>query len=123
MRTLHLAAVLAALLGLLGGTLHADISARADLDLAGLADCVADSGAVYYGAHWCPYCRKQNAFFGEHADRLPYVECYDGPKSGGKNAACDSAGVRGFPTWQFAGGERRSGALSPAELAAATGCY
>lgn len=91
-------------------------------DLGALAQCITDSGARYYGAHWCPYCRKQNELFGEHASALPYVECYDGSRSGKMNARCKGVDIVGFPTWVFADGKRRSGAMSPRALAAATGC-
>jgi hypothetical protein len=87
--------------------------------LEGFSECVAESGAVFYGAHWCPYCAKQKQSFGEFADRLPYVECYE-PGSRDKRARC--ADIRRFPTWTFADGSVRTGALSLAALAAATGC-
>ena len=93
-----------------------------EIDLGSLAQCIAESGALFYGAHWCPYCRKQKEYFGEHARALPYVECFDGPKSGGMNSRCTDEGIEGFPTWVFADGKRESGALSPRALAAATGC-
>jgi hypothetical protein len=93
-----------------------------DRDLGALARCVADSGALFYGAHWCPYCRKQNQSFAGHARLLPYVECYDGPKSQGMNARCRSAGIRSFPTWVFADGRRETGLRSPSQLAADTDC-
>lgn len=101
----------------------AEVNVRADLDLADLAECVADSGALYYGASWCPVCKRQNAYFGEHADSLPYVECYDGPKSDGKNQTCEEEDIQGFPTWVFADGRTRGGALTPTQLAGATGCW
>ena len=91
-------------------------------DLASLAQCVRNSGAVFYGAHWCPFCRKQKDSFGEHAGALPYVECYDGPRSDGMNRRCRRAEIKSFPTWVFADGTRKTGAMSPSALAAATGC-
>ena len=93
-----------------------------EIDLGALAQCIAQSGAVFYGAHWCPYCRQQKESFGEHATALPYVECYDGRKSGGMNSRCKGVDIPGFPTWVFADGKHRSGAMSPRALAKATGC-
>ena len=81
--------------------------------------CVADSGAVFYGAHWCPYCAKQKRTFGDHAGRLPYVECYE---PGTRNKLDECADVRRFPTWTFPDGSVRTGALSLAAIARLTGC-
>jgi hypothetical protein len=102
----------------------AAVPAAADerIDLRALAQCVADSGALFYGAYWCPFCRKQKDSFGEHAGALPYVECYDGPRSDGMNRRCRRAEIKSFPTWVFADGTRKTGAMSPSALAAATGC-
>ena len=97
-------------------------AAQDGVDLGALAQCIADSGARFYGAHWCPYCRKQKEMFGSHASSLPYVECYDGPKSEGMNRRCTRERIDGFPTWEFASGERSGGVKSPRALAAATGC-
>lgn len=102
--------------------LLAEVSVESDLDLAELAECIGDSGALYYGAHWCPMCRKQNGYFEQHAGALPYVECYDGARSEGMNDTCREAGVRAFPTWILADGRQLRGARSPLELAAATDC-
>jgi hypothetical protein len=97
-------------------------AAAEKLDLGELAQCIADSGAQFYGAHWCPVCRKQKEYFGAHADALPYVECYDGPKSDGQNETCDDAGIESYPTWVFANGRSATGAFPPRELARKTHC-
>jgi glutaredoxin len=97
-------------------------AARERIDLGALAQCISDSGARFYGAHWCPFCRKQKEYFEGHARALPYVECYDGDKSEGMNSRCKRAHVESFPTWVFADGTVQTGALSPSDLAAATGC-
>ena len=49
--------------------LHVQASERTargpeDPYLRGLAERVADSGAVFYGASWCPHCQEQKAMFG-----------------------------------------------------------
>jgi thiol-disulfide isomerase/thioredoxin len=84
-----------------------------------LAECIKASGAKFYGAHWCGYCRKQKATFGDAAKALPYIECYE---LGTKNKLDKCKEVRGFPSWEFADGKSRRGALSAQALAAATGC-
>ena len=106
----------------LAGPAMAEVNVRTDLDLGELAQCVSDSGAKFYGAHWCPVCLRQNKAFGEHSGDLPYVECYDGSRSEGMNETCRQAGIRSFPTWVLEDGRVASRLLSPAELAAATGC-
>ena len=100
----------------------AEVRIQTHFDLGALARCVSDSGAIFYGAHWCPVCRQQKEAFGEHAASLPYFECYDGPRSAGMNDACAEAGIRGVPTWVFADGRVELGAMSPLELATATQC-
>lgn len=92
------------------------------IDLGELARCIADSGAVFYGAHWCPHCRKQKEYFEGYADALPYVECYDGRKADGKNRRCRRDGIKSFPTWVLPDGSVKTGARAPQKLAADTGC-
>ncbi|MEM7411122.1 MAG: DUF3859 domain-containing protein [Myxococcota bacterium] len=84
-----------------------------------LAQCLTDSGAVFYGAHWCSACKKQKALFGADVDALPYVECEQWITRI-KNRAC--RGVTAYPTWQFPDGSRQSGVFSLAKLAQRSGC-
>jgi thiol-disulfide isomerase/thioredoxin len=100
--------------------LHAPAPARADR-LAEIARCLADRGAVFYGASWCPYCRKQLRAFGNSARFLPYVECSD-PNTRRTRPECRAAGVRSYPTWVFPNGLVVSGSKPPEELAALSGC-
>ena len=93
-----------------------------EIELGDLTRCIRDSGALFYGAHWCPVCAEQKEYFERYAGMLPYVECYDGPKSSGMNARCKSTGIKSFPTWVFRDGQRKSGALEPLELGYETGC-
>jgi hypothetical protein len=94
--------------------------ARAD-GVVDLARCIRESGAVFYGAHWCPYCRKQKQRFGNAAHLLPYVECYD-PGTRNQRAVCAEQNVRSYPTWVFWDGTVRSGNLSLGALAHHTDC-
>ncbi len=93
--------------------------AMAALDIEQFAACLRDSGATFYGAHWCPYCERQNALFGGAQRLLPYVEC-EPPDGDGKRAEC--ADVQSYPTWEFANGSRRSGLQSLDTLAQDSGC-
>jgi len=82
---------------------------------AALAKHLRASGAVMYGAFWCPHCQEQKALFGDAAKDLPYVEC----DPGGINPRpdlCEKAGVKAFPTWVL-GNERREGVQSAQALA------
>jgi len=118
---------LATLVALACGLALAAPSVRADdveidLDLKALAQCIDASGAVFYGAHWCPYCRKQMEAFGKYARYLPYVECYDGPRNEGMNRTCRRADVESFPTWHYPDGRVVTGQKEPITLAIETGC-
>ena len=102
--------------------LHAQASDRTargpeDPYLRGLAERVADSGAVFYGASWCPHCQQQKAMFGASQDRLPYVECSPGGPRGAVASSCLSAGVQTYPTWVFPDGSRLTAVMSVRELA------
>jgi len=83
------------------------------------AECISRSGAIFYGAHWCPHCANQKVDFGKSAHRLPYVECY---KDGTRTKLKQCKEIRGFPTWVFADGSKKSGHLSIETLARRTGC-
>ncbi len=85
---------------------------------AALARHLRESGAVMYGAYWCPHCEEQKALFGDAARDLPYVEC----DPNGVNARpdlCEKAEVKAFPTWVI-GGQRREGVQSLSALADAS---
>ena len=84
-----------------------------------LAKHLARSGAVFYGAYWCPHCQEQKELFGSAAAQLPYVEC-DPKGRNPQTARCEGAGVRVFPTWVF-GTERREGVQRLEDLAKVSG--
>ena len=87
----------------------------------GLAQCITDSGAQFYGAFWCPHCQAQKAMFGKSAKLLPYIECSQ-PDGKGQLQVCIDQNIEGYPTWVFADGSRKSGEHSFAELAEKTNC-
>ena len=67
-----------------------------------LANHLSQSGAVMYGAHWCPHCADQKAMFGDAAAQVPYVEC----DAGGENPQpelCQAKNLQGYPTWEVEG--------------------
>lgn len=86
-----------------------------------LASCIAESGATFYGAFWCPHCNNQKKAFGKSEALLPYVECST-PDGNGQTQACIEAGVESYPTWVLADGTRLSGTQSVEDLARVTEC-
>lgn len=85
------------------------------------ARCLGEKGASFYGAYWCPACNSQKALFGRSKQYLPYIECSN-PGQTTQNRTCTDAGIEGYPTWQFADGERVTAVLPLAQLAEETGC-
>ncbi len=80
-----------------------------------LAECLSASGAVLYGANWCPYTHQQIEAFGDAFTHVNYVECTEQP------SVCDQAGVTSYPTWVI-GGRVQPGLCDLATLAALSGC-
>ena len=85
------------------------------------AQCLTDQGVKMYGAWWCPHCSNQKALFGRAFDNINYVEC-SAPGSRAMNQTCKNAGIEGYPTWEFADGNRLSGEQSLEELGGKTNC-
>jgi hypothetical protein len=89
--------------------------------LDSFATCVKDSGALFYGAFWCPHCAAQKALFGSSAKYLPYIECST-PDGNNQLPICAEAGVEGYPTWKFPDGTVKGGEVSLIDLSTATNC-
>lgn len=85
------------------------------------ATCIADSGATFYGAFWCPHCLDQKRDFGKSSKLLPYVECST-PNRQGQLPVCIDAGIESYPTWELADGERLNGYVPMDILAEKTSC-
>jgi thiol-disulfide isomerase/thioredoxin len=85
------------------------------------AKCLTDKGAKFYGAFWCPHCQAQKKMFGRSAKYLPYVECST-PNGKGQLEVCKEKRIDGYPLWEFADGERKSGEVSVDELSRKTSC-
>ncbi len=85
------------------------------------AQCIADSGATFFGAFWCPHCNSQKDAFGKKATKLlPYQECSTANRQ--QNSLCKEEGIESYPTWEFADGERMTGDLPFITLAEKTSC-
>jgi hypothetical protein len=86
-----------------------------------LAKYLQSSGAVMYGAFWCPHCRRQRELFGREAfGYLNYVECDSrGYKS--RYATCALDGVDGYPSWKFGNGMVRGGEMELYDIANVSG--
>ncbi len=85
------------------------------------AQCIADSGATFFGAFWCPHCINQKAAFGNRAGKLlPYKECSTANRK--QNSLCQEEEIESYPTWEFVDGSRMTGELSFLELSENTGC-
>lgn len=89
--------------------------------LDSFAQCIKDSGAIFYGAFWCPHCQAQKKMFGSSAKLLPYVECST-PDGNGQLDQCKTKDVKNYPTWDFPDGSRTTGEQQLALLAEKTKC-
>lgn len=86
-----------------------------------LAKCMEKKGVKFFGAYWCPACNNQKRIFGNSEKYLPYIECSD-PGQRNQNETCSTAGIEQYPTWEFPGGERSVGIMTPEELSEKTDC-
>jgi hypothetical protein len=118
---LWLAAMVLAVIGLLvGGSLYLG-ARRSSHKLDPFARCLAAKQVKMYGLFWCPHCAEQKKIFGASFQYVPYVEC--GVRgTHGEESVCRLAGVKDFPTWQFADGSRVIGTQQLSLLSAKTGC-
>ncbi len=89
--------------------------------LDAFAQCLAAKQVKMYGAYWCPHCAEQKEMFESSFHYVPYVEC---GVTGSRDEAlvCKDAGIKHFPTWQFADGGREEGTLSLPTLGNKAGC-
>ncbi len=90
-------------------------------ELIPFAKCLADSGAKFYGAFWCPHCQAQKALFGRAVEYIPYIECST-PNTQGQTAICTAEKIESYPTWIFADGTRQVGEVSLVDLSEKTKC-
>ena len=85
-------------------------------ELDSFAQCLAEKGAVMYGADWCPHCENEKKRFGSSFKFIPYVECPDEPQK------CLAAGVEGYPTWIFPDGLKFEGEQGLEKLSEISSC-
>ena len=85
-------------------------------DLVAFAKAIKDSGAIMYGAYWCPHCLAQKELFGDGAKFLPFTEVTDANRQP-KQIAIDQQ-ITSYPTWVFLDGTRLVGEQTLATLSA-----
>lgn len=85
------------------------------------ARCLAEHGAIMYGAFWCEHCREQKEMFEGSFELVHYVECAV-PGSRNQTLVCSTVGIKHYPTWVFPSAEIHEGVLSLQELSQKTGC-
>jgi len=110
-------AVIAAAIGIWYGRRHSGETSVYD----SFARCLTQKNTMMYGLYWCEHCAEQKELFGAAFRLIKYQEC--GVK--GQRAlveTCKSAGVKNFPTWQFADGQRREGVMTMGQLSQMSGC-
>src|SRR5690606_21458805 len=90
-------------------------------DTATLAQCIAASGAKFYGAYWCPHCADQKEMFGDAIQYIDYIEC-DARGENARADVCLANNIQSYPTWIFSDGEWLVGSRSVEELAERAGC-
>jgi hypothetical protein len=86
------------------------------------ARCIATKNAKMYGLYWCPHCADQKREFGASFQYVPYVECASQDDPHQLTAACQAAGVKLFPSWQFGADPPKEGVLSLQDISQKTGC-
>lgn len=83
-------------------SLNSEASSLSEAYEQQLAEHLTETGAVMYGAFWCPHCADQKALFGEAVEALPYVEC-DPEGENAQPQLCQAKDLVGYPTWEVNG--------------------
>ena len=96
-------------------------SEQANGNYDSLAKCLSEKGVKMYGAFWCTHCQNQKKAFGSSWQYIEYVECST-PDGKSQTGECSSAGIRGYPTWDFGNGTRLEGEVSFEQLAKKSSC-
>ena len=117
-RTVRIFAVLALVL-LISSAVPRSTRAANKLDV--YAKCLTAKKAKMYGLYWCPHCADQKEMFGSAFQYINYVEC-GVPGTHQETEECKSAGIKHFPTWEFANASRQEGVLQLDALSKQTGC-
>ena len=69
-----------------------------------IAKCLAERGYRVYIADWCPFCRDQKGLFGEAAEYLITIDCYD--PEGRQNNIDKCPDLQGVPAWRDKDGNK-----------------
>lgn len=85
------------------------------------AKCLTAKKSKMYGLFWCSHCAEQKDMFGSAFQYINYVEC-GVPGTRQETEECKAAGVKHFPTWEFANGTRQEGLQQLEQLSKQTGC-
>lgn len=123
-KTTTLAIIVVAIFGLVFGlnkSASQSPSGVSNSAMKEFAECITDSGAVFYGAFWCPHCNDQKELLGEGMDSIEYVECST-PDGNSQTRECIDKAIKSYPTWIFGDGSFSTGTLGLSELASKTGC-
>ena len=87
-----------------------------------LAQCLAEKGAVMYGAEWCGWCSKQKKDFGEEAWKAFKNNYFDCEGSKDEQRLCAAKTIKSYPYWEFKDGKSRKGYQFLEDLADLGGC-
>lgn len=124
-KTKNLIAFIIVIIGIVIGMTLIAGGAKTSASYSNFSQCLADSDATFYGAFWCPHCQDQEKALGVSRRNLErmglYTECSTADGRG-QTQACIDAGIEGYPTWEFADGERVSGKQELTFLSEKTGC-
>jgi hypothetical protein len=112
--------VIVAILAIVGGAIFL-MWYRDNTRYDGFAKCLTAKQAKMYGAFWCPHCAEQKELFSGSFKYAPYIECGIVGQHGIQQV-CTDAGIKQFPTWIFANGNRFEGRKSLEFLSDQTGC-
>jgi len=124
-KVLGYAAVVLVALGIVGYGLSSNTGYVTQLPNTNdnFAACLTESGMKLYGAYWCHNCVDQKNDFGDLFHYIDYIECAEGdPEGKAQPEVCQEKGIRGYPTWITAGGERLVGRQSLQKLSEVSGC-
>ena len=69
-----------------------------------IAQCLAEKGYKLYYTDWCPFCRDQKGLFGEAAEYLITIDCYD--PEGRQNNIDKCPDLQGVPAWRDKDGNK-----------------
>lgn len=94
-----------------------DINGQTDNndDSGSFAECITNTGAIFYGSENCGHCTIQKNLFEDDFNKINYVSCLE------NRQACTDAGITAYPTWDI-DGKKHLGRKTLEELSTLTGC-